>query len=92
MRHKLRVFLILVIFFIGLLVLNYPVLSTLHNQLSQGRVMAVYDDELEKMTEEEIQRARQEAEVYNEQIAQSGPVLQDAFSTDSQEDPTYLEF
>lgn len=81
---------ILVIFFIGLLVLNYPVLSTLHNQLSQGRVMAVYDDELEKMTEEEIQRARQEAEVYNEQIAQSGPVLQDAFSTDSQEDPTYL--
>lgn len=90
MRHKLRVFLILVIFFIGLLVLNYPVLSTLHNQLSQGRVMAVYDDELEKMTEEEIQRARQEAEVYNEQIAQSGPVLQDAFSTDSQEDPTYL--
>lgn len=90
MKGKVTTILLLLIFAGGLLVLNYPVISTVYNQLNQGEVLAVYDEDLEKMRHEELAEQRRQAQEYNEKLVSSGAVLQDAFSTEKEEDPEYM--
>lgn len=90
MKGKVTTILLLLIFAGGLLVLNYPAISTVYNQLNQGEVLAVYDEDLEKMRQEELAEQRRQAQEYNEKLVSSGAVLQDAFSTEKEEDPEYM--
>ena len=71
----------------GILIFNYPALSTLYNQLHQGTVMAEYDEELARMEQEELDAYRQEAVEYNERLAGNGGAVRDAFAQDGGEDP-----
>lgn len=91
MKNKIITAVIVLIFAAGLLIFNYPVISTLYNQLHQGEVLTVYDDTLEKLEQEELQKLWKQAASYNRRISKEGPVLTDAFSEDGQdEDRDYL--
>lgn len=90
MRNKIIGIIAVLLFTAGILIFNYPVISTLYNQLHQGTVMAEYDENLAKMEQEELDAYRQEAIDYNNNLAESGAVIQDAFSQENKEsDPEY---
>lgn len=90
MRNKIIGTFAVLLLMAGLLIFNYPTISTLYNQLHQGTVMAEYDEGLAKMEQEELGAYRQEAVEYNERLAGSGAVIQDAFTqSDAGEDPEY---
>lgn len=90
MRNKIIGIIAVLLFTAGILIFNYPVISTLYNQLHQGTVMAEYDENLAKMEQEELDAYRQEAVDYNKNLAESGAVIQDAFSQGNEEsDPEY---
>ena len=80
MRNKFVGILAVLLLAIGFLILNYPTLSTLYNQLHQGTVLTTYDDTVQKMNEEKKKKYWQEAKAYNEQLAGTTPQLTDAFS------------
>ena len=90
MRNKIIGAFAVLLLAAGLLIFNYPTISTLYNQLHQGTVMAEYDENLAKMEQEELDAYKQEAVEYNERLAGSGAVLQDAFTQgNSSADPEY---
>jgi sortase A len=80
MRNKFVGILAVLLLAIGFLILNYPTLSTLYNQLHQGTVLTTYDDTVQKMNEEKKKEYWQEAKAYNERLAGTTPRLTDAFS------------
>lgn len=80
MRNKIIGAFAVLLLAAGLLIFNYPTISTLYNQLHQGTVMAEYDENLAKMEQEELDAYKQEAVEYNERLAGSGAVLRDAFT------------
>lgn len=87
MRNKVIGAIAALCFAAGILIFNYPALSTLYNQFHQGTVMAEYDEELARMEQEELDAYRQEAVEYNERLAGSGGAVRDAFAQDGGEDP-----
>lgn len=87
MRNKVIGAIAALCFAAGILIFNYPALSTLYNQLHQGTVMAEYDEELARMEQEELDAYRQEAVEYNERLAGNGGAVRDAFAQDGGEDP-----
>ena len=90
MRNKIIGAFAVLLLAAGLLIFNYPTISTLYNQLHQGTVMAEYDENLAKMEQEELDAHKQEAVEYNERLAGSGAVLRDTFTQgDSSADPEY---
>ena len=93
MRNKIIGVAAVLLFAAGILIFNYPTISTLYNQLHQGTVMADYDERLAKMEQEELDAYRQEAVEYNEKLAGSNAVLTDAFTQNDAEgqvgDPEY---
>ena len=90
MRNKIIGAFAVLLLAAGLLIFNYPTISTLYNQLHQGTGMAEYDENLAKMEQEELDAYKQEAVEYNERLAGSGAVLRDAFTQgDSSADPEY---
>ena len=93
MRNKIIGTFAVLLLMAGLLIFNYPTISTLYNQLHQGTVMAEYDEGLAKMEQEELDAYRQEAVEYNKRLAESGGVVRDAFAQDgagdSESDPEY---
>lgn len=86
MKNKILTVVLIMFFAAGLLIFNYPVISTLYNQLHQGTVMATYDKNLARLKEEELERYYEEAKDYNEKLAQTGEQLRDAFSQEGKED------
>ena len=90
MRNKIIGTFAVLLLMAGLLIFNYPTISTLYNQLHQGTVMAEYDEGLAKMEQEELDAYWQEAVEYNERLAGSGAAIRDAFTQgDAGEDPEY---
>lgn len=87
MRNKIIGTFAVLLLMAGLLIFNYPTISTLYNQLHQGTVMAEYDEELARMEQEELDAYRQEAVEYNERLAGNGGAVRDAFAQDGGEDP-----
>ena len=73
MRNKFVGILAVLLLAIGFLILNYPTLSTLYNQLHQGTVLTTYDDTVQKMNEEKKKEYWQEAKAYNERLAGTTP-------------------
>ena len=79
MKSKIATFFVVLFFIAGLGVFNYPVISTLYNQLHEGTVMASYDETVAKMEQEELDALYKQAQDYNRKIAEEGPTVQDAF-------------
>ena len=86
MKNKVITVIVLFLFAAGLLVFNYPVISTLYNQIHQGEVIASYDESLERLWQEELDSYWEEAVEYNKKLAETTPSLQDAFSTEKGEE------
>lgn len=90
MRNKIINIMAVLLLAVGFLILNYPTLSTLYNQLHQGTVLTDYDDSVQKMDEEKKKEYWEEAKAYNERLAGSSQQLMDAFSDKKQkEDSEY---
>ena len=79
MKSKIATFFVVLFFIAGLGVFNYPVISTLYNQLHEGTVMASYDEKVAQMEQEELDALYKQAQDYNRKIAEEGPTVQDAF-------------
>lgn len=79
MKSKIATFFVVLFFIAGLGVFNYPVISTLYNQLHEGTVMASYDETVARMEQEELDALYKQAQDYNRKIAEEGPTVQDAF-------------
>ena len=61
MRNKIIGVVAGLLFAAGILIFNYPTISTLYNQLHQGTVMAEYDESLARMEQGEIDAYKKEA-------------------------------
>ena len=79
MKSKIATFFVVLFFIAGLGVFNYPVISTLYNQLHEGTVMSSYDEKVAQMEQEELDALYKQAQDYNRKIAEEGPTVQDAF-------------
>lgn len=79
-----------IMFFIGLLVLNYPVMSTLYGRLHQEKELEQYDQAVEELeTDSHIEEYRRQAQSYNAELAGKEQELQDAFSQKAEENVEY---
>ena len=70
MTRKRRISLIFtLLFLLFLLIMDYPFLARLYNNRVQGAVVLSYEEHTESLEEQEQEEMRQEATVYNEQLA-----------------------
>lgn len=76
-----RVFLA-IIFIAGLLIFLYPVISNAINARSQSYAVERYKNDAGKMSKEDLDRIKEEAEKYNE-ILKGGTVIVDPFAEDN---------
>ena len=68
MKDKLKTSFLILIFFAGLSLLLYPTVSQYWNSLHQSRVITDYTEHLSQMDQEEYERIREEAHLYNERL------------------------
>ncbi|MBD5552281.1 MAG: class C sortase [Lachnospiraceae bacterium] len=88
-QTKSIIFVILFLTFIG--IMDYPFLSRIYNEHVQGEVVTAYEETLASMDEGIYTRMREDAQAYNQALADgilSG--ITDAFADSGQEDSTYL--
>ena len=70
MTRKRRISLIFtLLFLLFLLIMDYPFLARLYNSRVQGAVVLSYEEHTESLEEQEQEEMRQEAALYNEQLA-----------------------
>lgn len=70
MKKKNSSYILIIIFIIGLSVLLYPTVSNYINQKNQSEAIATYDKKVSKMTKKDFKKYFEEAEAYNEKLAQ----------------------
>jgi sortase A len=75
MKKKLTTILLVAAFFAGLSLLLYPAVSDWWNSLHQTYAVAGYIEKVADHSAEENQQLREEAEVYNQRLYQSGAGL-----------------
>ena len=80
MRDKILKITAALLFLASLLTLNYPVISTLYNQIQQGKLIGRQEAEVVDLNEQERKAVWEAAEAYNWQTVQNGTRLYDAFS------------
>ena len=68
MKDKLTTSFLILIFFAGLSLLLYPTVSQYWNSLHQSRVITDYTQHLSQMDQEEYEKIREEAHLYNERL------------------------
>ena len=71
MKKHLLTIVIILMFIVGLSVLLYPAISNYINSKHASRVISQYNDELDKMDEENKQRVLKEAEDYNRRLRET---------------------
>ena len=67
-------------FLASVLTLNYPVISTLYNQIQQGKLIGRQEAEVVDLNEQERKTVWEAAKAYNWQTVQNRTRLYDAFS------------
>ena len=65
------------VFFIGLAILLYPTISNYWNQWNASRAMLEYEERIEKLTPEEMEKMREDAREYNQSLVGSFPTFVD---------------
>ena len=68
------------LFLASVLTLNYPVISTLYNQIQQGKLIGRQEAEVVDLNEQERKTVWEAAKAYNWQTVQNRTRLYDAFS------------
>lgn len=77
MKKHLSTIIIISLFILGLSIMLYPTISNFVNQKHASRIIGVYNDELEKASEEKIAKVFEVAEAYNKNIADTPSVFFD---------------
>ena len=80
MRDKILKITAAMLFLASVLTLNYPVISTLYNQIQQGKLIGRQEAEVVDLNEQERKTVWEAAKAYNWQTVQNRTRLYDAFS------------
>ena len=81
MRKRISTIIFVIIFLIGLSILLYPAVSEYVNERHSSRAIASYDKLVEELPEADYSKELQDAQAYNEYLAQFGN-LSEAASTE----------
>ena len=71
MRKRISTIIFVIIFLIGLSILLYPAVSEYVNERHSSRAIASYDKLVEELPEADYSKELQDAQAYNEYLAQS---------------------
>lgn len=85
---KKRIVGIVLLFFVGFLVMMYPVISDLWNQARTNGLVTVYKEETEKLGSSRLDEIYKEAQAYNEAHTVNSPI--DIFSGDPEVGAEYM--
>lgn len=89
MKEKWKAIIIRILFFAGLLCLNYPSLAMLYSQMHQGKVISDYSQKVENVSDEESDNAWKAARKYNQKLArQTVSSVVDAFTQAAEKEDT----
>ena len=80
-----------ILFFIGFLVVAYPVISDQWNTYRQSRLISDYDQKVSQMKEEDFEEVWEAARAYNETFSQNS-ILSDVFGIDGDQDIRSTEY
>ena len=80
-----------ILFFIGFLVVAYPVISDQWNTYRQSRLISDYDAAVSQMKEEDFEEAWEAARAYNQTFSQNS-ILSDVFGIDGDTDIRDTEY
>lgn len=80
--------LIIFLFLAGASTVIYPMASNLFYEKNQSRVLEEYDETMEQLAQEELDRERQAAQEYNRSLLESEAFLTDPFDPEFVLDPT----
>lgn len=83
MRKKLPLIFIIAIFFVGLGIMLYPVISNLYIEHRQGNVINNYEKAIDNMSDKKIQEERERAQKYNELLI-GNVIITDPFDPEAQ--------
>lgn len=80
--------LIIFLFLAGVATVIYPMASNLFYEKNQSHVLEEYDETMEQLAQEELDRERQAAQEYNRSLLESEAFLTDPFDPEFVLDPT----
>ena len=80
--------LIIFLFLAGASTVIYPMVSNLFYEKNQSHVLEEYDETMEQLAQEELDRERQAAQEYNRSLLESEAFLTDPFDPELVMDPT----
>ena len=80
--------LIIFLFLAGASTVIYPMASNLFYEKNQSHVLEEYDETMEQLAQEELDRERQAAQEYNRSLLESEAFLTDPFDPELVPDPT----
>ena len=90
MKEKWLTIVIRILFFGGLLCLNYPSLAMLNSQVHQGEVISDYNEKLENVSDEESEEVLEAARRYNRNLSrQTISNLTGTFTEEEDKDTEY---
>ena len=85
-KRKVITIVLLILFFAGLSVLLYPSISSYWNSIAESRAVVDYDTIIESLTPKDYSQYFDEAQEYNESLAQLNFPLTDYDQADGYED------
>lgn len=91
MKRKISTVLFGLLFLIGFGVLAYPTLANQWNTYRQSRLISGYDEAVSQMTEEDFDKAWEEARAYNATFEQNS-IMSDVFGIDEADDIKGTEY
>lgn len=91
MKRKISTVLFGLLFLIGFGVLAYPTVANQWNTYRQSRLISGYDEAVSQMTEEDFDKAWEEARAYNETFEQNS-IMSDVFGIDEADDIKGTEY
>lgn len=68
-KKNISTIILVLIFFVGLSLLLYPIISDYWNSFHQSRAIATYAEEVEELDDEDYEKMWQEAEAYNQKLS-----------------------
>ena len=85
MKNKIiNIFLVLILL-CGIGVLSYPFISNILQDRKQDQILTEYNEEMEKLSDAEIEEAKEKAKQYNDSLSNT-VVISDPFDPDAADD------
>ena len=85
MKNRIINFILVLILLCGVGVLSYPFISNILQDRKQDQILTEYNEEMEKLSDAEIEEAKEKAKQYNDSLANT-VVISDPFDPDAADD------